>query len=327
MFIGGWEISHILNIPFHNFFCFTLNLCYIMIGALIGTPFKIIGSFVLFLYAFQLIVQIIQILARYFSGDPVNYVTLFGHEVLGLTGLLYKRWLLFFGNFHWSTLTFQKIQNKIGEAVPNKPFLRHNLITYNLVIWATIVTIYHWNFFESLGNGKPILAFIIGVSTSFVIKSYGYYTIFKLYPEGYGAGLNLYYNGWRILGLDWHQWQVRQDIKTGKPLKPEDQYLLNRPHIDIPPWEMHHWPWVTRPTNAQVELVKQAKSEIRAQRQANKEAKKLRRAAVLATRTDNTATPEILPLESPKKIDTIECDDCDISETVFNTEEWEHSKI
>jgi len=75
------------------------------------------------------------------------------------------------------------------------------------------------------------------------MKLAGVFFLFKTYSES-GFGFNFYIGGWRIIGLDYHAWQVRQDPKTGKPLKPEEQYWGPAiPHIDIPYWNLHHWPW------------------------------------------------------------------------------------
>lgn len=99
----------------------------------------------------------------------------------------------------------------------------------------------------------------------------------KLYPEGYGIGFNFYYTGWRVLGIDWHQWQVRQDLKTGKPLHPTEQFLLNRPHIDMPPLDIHHWPWQKRIEKINVEQLKEKKKAMREEKMLRKLEKKRRR--------------------------------------------------
>lgn len=130
----------------------------------------------------------------------------------------------------------------------------------------------------------------MAVAITYAVSIFGAFTIFKLYPEGYGAGFNLYWKGWRVLGLDWHQWVIRQDLKTRKPLAPEEQYALNRPHIDLPLWEYHHWPWTQFPHSSEVAAVKAAKDALRAASAEKKAERKARRAAVLASRS-NTPTP------------------------------------
>lgn len=189
----------------------------------------------------------------------------------------------------------------LGDAVPKKQFLKHEeFFTYNLLVVGFILTFLRRGYFAAcvLVQIDPgffcrfvefLLCFAVGMGLTHLVRTIGFYTMFKLYPEGYGAGLNFYYKGWRMIGVDWHQWQVRQHLKTGKPLHPSEQYLLNRPHIDLPPWEMHHWPWVRHPWTASVESVKQKKSEIRAEKYARKEAKRIRREAQLAARSTQSS--------------------------------------
>ena len=125
---------------------------------------------------------------------------------------------------------------------------------------------------------------IVGALVTHFVAKFGAFTIFKLYPEGYGAGFNLYWKGWRVLGLDWHQWVIRQDLKTRKPLPQDQQYALNRPHIDLPLWEYHHWPWTQLPHSSEAAAKKAAKDVIRAAAAEKKAERKARRAAVLAER-------------------------------------------
>jgi len=142
----------------------------------------------------------------------------------------------------------------------------------------------------------------LGLSGAFAVWKLGPYTIFKLYPEGYGAGLNLYWKGWRVLGLDWHQWHIRQDLKTGKPLHPKDQYALNRPHIDLPLWEYHHWPWTQLPHSSEVAAVKVAKDEKRAAKAEKKAERKARREVQLALKAASKASGTTSPSLSDTSI-------------------------
>lgn len=122
--------------------------------------------------------------------------------------------------------------------------------------------------------------FNLGISLSqyiVFVRYGGVYTIFKLYPEGFGAGFNIYYRGWRVIGLDWHQWQVRQDLKTGKPLFPKDQFLINRPHIDLPLIDLHHWPWQKRHIKVDIEKLKVEKRVMREEKEKRRLEKKRRR--------------------------------------------------
>lgn len=185
----------------------------------------------------------------------------------------------------------------VGDAVPKKPFLKHEeFFTYNLLVPAISIVWLRRAPFEELGT---LLYWgcgpIAGLSGAYAAWKLGPYTIFKLYPEGYGAGLNLYWKGWRVLGLDWHQWHIRQDLKTGKPLHPRDQYALNRPHIDLPLWEYHHWPWTQLPHSSEVAAVKAAKDEKRAAKAEKKAEKKARREIQLALRAATKQTGEASP--------------------------------
>lgn len=59
--------------------------------------------------------------------------------------------------------------------------------------------------------------------------------VFKLYGESRGAGLNLYVMEQRVLGLEGHQF-----LRKSEHAKPE---FIWRPHIDVPPLDVHHWPF------------------------------------------------------------------------------------
>lgn len=50
------------------------------------------------------------------------------------------------------------------------------------------------------------------------------------YPNAGGRGLNILSDGKRLIGFDWHKFKL-----GGK--------MVNRPHIDLPYFKWHHWPW------------------------------------------------------------------------------------
>lgn len=166
-------------------------------------------------------------------------------------------------------------------------------LTYSLFVPACALTwvrrvdlISDWRISLALG-------LIVGAIVTYGVAKFGAFTIFKLYPEGYGAGFNLYWKGWRVVGIDWHQWVIRQDLKTRKPLPPDQQYALNRPHIDLPLWEYHHWPWTQLPHSSQAAETKAARDLVRAASAKQKAERKARRAAVVAAKqADATATPK-----------------------------------
>ena len=187
-----------------------------------------------------------------------------------------------------------------GEAVPKKPFLKHNeFFTYNLFIFAIMATWWRRDWLAGVPFLQTILGPILGVAGAYLIWKWGPFTIFKLYPEGFGAGLNLYWKGWRVVGLDWHQWIMRQDVQTGKPLQPHEQYALNRPHIDLPLWEYHHWPWAQLPHSTEVAALTAVKKERRAAKAEKKTERKARREAQLQARALAAAGASASAPDSP----------------------------
>lgn len=172
-----------------------------------------------------------------------------------------------------------------GDAIPKRPFLKHGeYLTYSLLIPAVALTwVRRVSLFEDW-RVSVACGLLVGAIVTYAVSKFGAFTLFKLYPEGYGAGFNLYWKGWRAVGLDWHQWVIRQDLKTRKPLAPDQQYALNRPHIDLPLWEYHHWPWTQLPHSNEAAATKAAKDIVRAAAAEKKAERKARRAAVLAER-------------------------------------------
>lgn len=168
-------------------------------------------------------------------------------------------------------------------------------MTYNLSIFAILATWYRRGLLDDYPTLNAVMAATVSVGGSYVVWKLGLYTIFKLYPEGNGAGFNLYWRGWRIVGLDWHEWLVRQDLATGKPLQPADHYLLNRPHIDLPLLELHHWPWIQFLNSVEVEKRTNEKNLRRAATAERKAERKARRAALVAQRGATSAPPTPLP--------------------------------
>jgi hypothetical protein len=58
------------------------------------------------------------------------------------------------------------------------------------------------------------------------MKASGIFFLAKIYSES-GFGINLYFEGWRQIGLDYHNWLIKQDSKTGDTLlsKNKQSYL------------------------------------------------------------------------------------------------------
>jgi hypothetical protein len=71
---------------------------------------------------------------------------------------------------------------------------------------------------------------ILGAEALGYLTYNGYSAAFYNYPNAGGRGLNIFREGKRVLGLDWHRFKYGSRI-------------VNRPHIDIPGWKLRHWPW------------------------------------------------------------------------------------
>jgi len=97
-----------------------------------------------------------------------------------------------------------------------------------------------------------------------------------------------------VLGLDYHAWTVRQHPVTGKPLNPDEQYESPaRLHLDIPPLNLHHWPYEQHPDGETMSFLLGQKAEMRAEKRRQKEQKKERRAQQLAEKELRRANPEL----------------------------------
>jgi len=129
------------------------------------------------------------------------------------------------------------------------------------------------------------------------MKLSGIFFLFKIYTgTGKGVGFNLYKNGWRIIGLDYHGWQVKQHPVTGKPLGKEEQYLAPaRPHIDLPTYHLHHWPWEQHNDHETLEDLKKEATDRRSEKFERKLAKKAIRAEKVRQRatTSTTTTADV----------------------------------
>jgi len=110
-----------------------------------------------------------------------------------------------------------------------------------------------------------------------LFKWTGLFLLFKVYSES-GFGLNIYYQGFRAVGFDVHSWKLAQDPISKKPLPPEKQYWCwPRPHLDIPPWNLHHWPFEDFEDAATLQAKMSATSERKEEKLARRAVKKARR--------------------------------------------------
>jgi hypothetical protein len=139
-------------------------------------------------------------------------------------------------------------------------------------------------------------SFVLNILHCAVLRVSGVFILFKFYDGGKGFGFNLYFRGWRKIGIDWHAFQVRQDLVTGKPLKPEEQYFMNRPHVDLPDYNLHHWPWAQNQSHDEMQAIKESKADMRKAREEAKAAKRARREKALAERA--STSPDVTPTAS-----------------------------
>jgi len=132
-----------------------------------------------------------------------------------------------------------------GDNSPKKRIIAHDLPRSFALFPVAFLGSFWWT--EWLPTHSTMLSAVSAVVLALLLTVAVYYSnvflLLKLYSES-GFGLNLYWAGWRIVGLDWHGWQIRQDPTTKKPLGRDQQYWCwPRPHVDVPPWNIHHWPF------------------------------------------------------------------------------------
>eukprot|EP01127_Copromyxa_protea_P011149 TRINITY_DN2787_c0_g1_i2.p1 TRINITY_DN2787_c0_g1~~TRINITY_DN2787_c0_g1_i2.p1 ORF type:complete len:236 (-),score=38.53 TRINITY_DN2787_c0_g1_i2:531-1142(-) len=150
-----------------------------------------------------------------------------------------------------------------GDNSPKKRIIAHDKVESFILPFLAWVYFFQAEFFSDLG----ILGYLFSLVFSFIftvgMMKAGIFFLFKIYSES-GFGFNFYLQGWRQIGLDYHNWQVKQDPKTGKPLNPKDQFFgPARVHVDIPPLDLHHWPWEQNESAKQIDEKKKALQEQR----------------------------------------------------------------
>lgn len=191
-----------------------------------------------------------------------------------------------------------------GDNSPKKRIIEHESnISFILPFVALVIHFYRY-LAEPLEwwphSMMLLVAVLLSALISWAMKFVGVFFLFKNYSEA-GCGVNLYLHGWRVLGLDYHAWTVRQHPETGKPLNPEDQYESPaRFHLDIPPLNLHHWPYEQHPDCETTNFLLGQKAEMRAEKRRNKELKRERRAQQIAEKELRRANPELAALEAVK---------------------------
>lgn len=227
----------------------------------------VLWRFTVYLFAIQLLIQIVLSISKYIH---------FKYRVPSA-----QRELRVAQNIPFADLG-QLILGLTGDNSPKKRIIEHEyIVTYVLPLisffWVSITYL----------NLSLWLAVIGAVFVCLTLRFSGFFLLFRIYSDS-GCGFNLYYKGWRIIGFDYHNWQVRQDPNTGKPLHPEDQYWGTAlPHIDIPFWNLHHWPWQQFDDHETLEEKKKEADARRAEKLQRKMEKQERRANQLRQRQEN----------------------------------------
>jgi len=207
-----------------------------------------------------------------------------------------------------------------GDNSPKKRYVNsESLIGYTLVIVSFYLNYYYLFIYDNTEQQTDssslvstlqylynivshVMVILLSVASTALFYHFKIFFLFRFYDGGRGAGFNFYYDGWRVFGLDWHSITVRQDLKTGKPLRPEQQFTINRPHIDIPSWNLHHWPWAQTQSHQELQEIMAAKKKLRELKLQAKEARKARRRARVEAR--NAASAPSSP--SPDMGDTLD---------------------
>ena len=90
-------------------------------------------------------------------------------------------------------------------------------------------------------------------------------------------------------------------------MKKEDQFYLNRPHLDIPLLQIHHWPWETKNPDKDVRSEEEVR-DAKADGEARKEMKKVKKEAKLKRRMQaklNTEGGELLSENTTGEADNL----------------------
>jgi len=178
-----------------------------------------------------------------------------------------------------------------GDNSTKKRIIEHTAWkTFTLPFFSFLILFYYDFMLPTWMN------LVLSVFLVVLLKFSGIFLLFKIYTgTGKGVGFNLYFNGWRIIGLDYHNWQVKQHPVTGKPLAKSEQFFSPaRPHIDLPTFHLHHWPWEQHNDHETLEDLKKVANERRSEKLARKQAKKAIRAEKVLKRKTTTTTTTTL---------------------------------
>jgi hypothetical protein len=186
---------------------------------------------------------------------------------------------------HWGYLIREggEILGLTGDNSPKKRIIEHTAWKSFTIPFISVFLLFHYDFEYTWWLNVLLSIFLVGL-----YKQIGFFFLLKIYSES-GIGFNIYYQGWRIIGIDYHDWQVKQDPISGKPLSKDEQYFSPaRPHIDIPLWHIHHWPWEQHHDHETLEELKREATERRAEKLVKKQERKAARAEKVRLRNNNT---------------------------------------
>lgn len=167
------------------------------------------------LFSLQALVQIVMAIVRVITGKKRHYILVWGRDLIG-----------------WES----NDDNKEAVTGKNKLWL----------IWISGTILFQLESFQweslskSLGSAS-ISAILSATLLTLVVHLTRVFVKFRIYTEGRGIGVNVYWDGRRLIGVDWHRWLRAEE--NGKYLSKTQQYYINRPHLDIPPLKIRHWPW------------------------------------------------------------------------------------
>jgi len=165
-----------------------------------------LGKVMGLLFLLQFVVQLLMVVVFYLTSNLRHILLVWGIAILGLPP-----------NRHEGD-----VDHKLsGMSLP----------------WLSLFLV------EYISGHTVFFGLILATTVTLVLNFCKVFIVFKTYRTGRGAGINIYYDHCRVLGIDWHRWLVKQQGKHF--LSKKDQYYINRPHLDFPQWGMYHWPWDT----------------------------------------------------------------------------------
>jgi len=226
-------------------------------------PFSYLFNFIIYLLSIQLIFQIfLSILKNYYAWKAKKTKKEGERTSLGIPFYKYG----------------QKLLGLTGENHPKKKIIYHDEMESFFLYFISLCIICFKYAESELDITSVVKCLFISMVGTVLMRFSNFFILLKIYSDS-GFGINFYWKGYRILGLDYHNWLIRQDPKTGKPLRPEEQYTCwARPHIDLPYWNIHHWPWENFDSEEELNEKKNVTKKEKEEKFKRKEEKKKRKA-------------------------------------------------